>query len=83
MLYGFSKQALAIICSYLSNRKERIKINNDLSSWNDLMSGGRQESVVGHLLSNICLNDLFFLLKDAGICNFADDTTTYISDESL
>ena len=30
--YGFSKQALAIICSYLSNRKQRIKINNVFSS---------------------------------------------------
>ena len=26
---------------------------------------------------------IFFFLKDVGICNFADDTTTYISDESL
>ena len=34
-------------------------------------------------LFKICLNDLFFFLKDVGICNFADDTTTYISDESL
>ena len=30
--YGFSKQALAIICSYLSNRKQRTKISNNLSS---------------------------------------------------
>ena len=29
------------------------------------------------------LNDLFFFLKYVGICNFSDDTTTYISDESL
>ena len=35
------------------------------------------------MLFNIYLNDLFFFLKDVGICNFADDTTTYISDESL
>ena len=28
--YGFSQQALAIICSYLSNRKQRIKIDNAL-----------------------------------------------------
>ena len=28
---------------------------------------------------NIYLNDLFFILEDVGICNFADDTTTYIS----
>ena len=26
--YGFSQQVVAIICSYLSNRKQRIKINS-------------------------------------------------------
>ena len=81
--YGFSKQASAIICSYLSNRKQRLKINNVFSSWKDLVLGVRQGSVLGILLFNIYLNVLFFFLKDVGICNFADDTTTYISDESL
>ena len=36
---GFSKQALAIICSYLSNRKRRIKIDNVFSSWKNLKLG--------------------------------------------
>ena len=30
--YGFRKQALAIICSYFSNQKQRIMINNVFSS---------------------------------------------------
>ena len=29
------------------------------------------------------MNDLFLFLKDVGICNFAGNTTTYISDKSL
>ena len=40
--YGFSKQALAVICSYLSNRKQRIKINNVFISWKDLILGAPQ-----------------------------------------
>ena len=37
--YGFRKNALAITCSYLSNRKQRIKINNVFSSWKELILG--------------------------------------------
>ena len=81
--YGFSKQVLAVICSCLSNRKRRTKINNVFSSWKDLILGVPHRSVLGPLLFNIYLNDLFFFLKDVGICNFADDITTYISDERL
>ena len=30
--YGFSKNALILMCSYLTNRKQRTKINNNFSS---------------------------------------------------
>ena len=40
-------------------------------------------STDGPFLFNIYPNDLFYFLKDVGICNFADETSTYISDECL
>ena len=52
-VYGFSQQALAVICSYLSNGKERTKINNVFSSWKDLILGLPQGSVLRLLLFNI------------------------------
>ena len=42
-----------------------------------------QRSILGPLFFNIYLDDLFFFLIDVGICNFTEDTTTDISDESL
>ena len=42
-----------------------------------------QGSLLGPLLLRIYLNDLLVFQKDVVICNFASDTTTYISDESF
>ena len=81
--YGFSEQALLILSSYLSNRKQRVKINNTFSSWTDLIQGVPQGSVHRPLLFNIYLNDLFFSLKNINVCNFADDTTPYVCDKSI
>ena len=81
--YGFSEQALLILSSYLSNRKQRVKINNTFSSWTDLIQGVPQGSVLGPLLFNIYLNDLIFSLKNINVCNFADNTTPYVCDKSI
>ena len=67
----------------MKNRKQRVKINTIFSTWNDLINGLPQGSVLGDLLFNINLNDLSFFLQEINICNFADDTTSFICDETL
>ena len=79
--YGFSKNALRFI--YLTDRKQRVKVNGAFSEWQETKLGVPQGSVLGPLLFNIYINDLFYLLKDTDICNYADDTTIFVCDNQL
>ena len=52
-VYGFDKYSLKIIHGYLSNRKQRVKINDRCSSWSKILFGVLQGSILGPLLFNI------------------------------
>ena len=80
--YGFGKDALTLIKSYLSDRKQRAKINTSHSSWATLLSCVPQGSVVGPLLFNFYINDIFYLII-IDIYNYADDNTLYTIDMCL
>ena len=80
--YGFSKDALALINSYLKNRWQRVKINDSFSQWTELLLGVPQGSVLGPLLFNIYLNDLMWFI-DGDVTNYADDTTPHECSEFL
>ena len=81
--YGFEKSALKILLNYLWNKWQRTKINKTFSSWVELMQGVPQGSVLGPLLFNIYLNDLFLLVESTEVCNFADDTTFFACEKDL
>ena len=82
-VYGFNNESLKLIRSYLTNRWQRTKINKSFSRWTELLQGVPQGSVLGPLLFNIYLNDLFFLIDYTEVCNFADDTTIFACDKDL
>ena len=75
--YGFGKKSLRLIHSYLTKRKQRVKILSSLSEFMEVIFGVPQGSILGPLLFNIFINDLFPFILETKICNFADDNTLY------
>ena len=64
--------------SYLENRKQRTKIRSSYSPWEGIISGVPQGSILGPLLFNRFLCDLFLSIESNYFTNYADDTTAYV-----
>ena len=62
---------------YLRNRCKRVKINNFYSSRGEILFGVSQGSILGPILPNIFLSDLFLFIKNKDLVSYADDTTPY------
>ena len=81
--YGFDDKALRFIYDYLRHRKQRTRIGDSYSSWQEILYGVPQGSILGPLLFNADLCDLFITTSRYDIANYADDNTPYASEDIL
>ena len=75
--YGFNYKSLLLIHSYLTNRSQRVTVNSNYSSWSEILNGVPQGSILGPILFNIYLSDLFHFTKNSEIVNYADDNSPF------
>ena len=73
---------MKLIQQYLSHRKQSVKVGNAYSSWKEIFYGIPQGSVLGPLIFNIFLCDLFNFLEGVAVASYADDTTPYTANKT-
>ena len=78
--YGISLALLKLITDYLTNRKQRTKVETSYSSWEDIKHGA--QGSIGSLLFNIFVCDMFLMLEHTYFASYADNNTPYTENEN-
>ena len=80
--FGFDKDFVALLSSYLECRRQRVKVGNSLSDVSDVSSGVPQGSVLGPILFLIYIDDMLDIPEFSNVYCFADDTKLVCSEDS-
>ena len=83
LAYGFGRNDIKLVQTYLSNRRQRVNINGSYSTCRETNLGLPHGSALGPLLFNIYITDIVYLTNGTDICNYADETTLYSCDREV
>ena len=83
MAYDSDSNSVTFMKKYLTNRLQRGKINNSFSEWEKVLNSVLQLPILGPLLFNIFLDNIFLSLRKCHLVNYANGSTLYTSDKSI
>ena len=78
-ILGFSQNAQDWVQSYLTDRFQKVQVNNDSSSWVRIKNGVPQGSILGPLLFNILVSDMRQFIEFNSSHGYADDVQLKVS----
>ena len=60
-----------------------IEVNSTYSSWEEILFGVPQGSILGPLFLNIHICDSFYIISETDFVSYADDNTPYVTEDSI
>ena len=73
--YGMDENVPILMYFYLKRRKQSVRIDNTYSSFQSILAGVPQGSVLGPILFNFYITDLSLFIKQATLYSYNDGNT--------